>query len=191
LISRHSEIHESFNRLFSLRSLWLKLVQWIVEDLSVVGEEFTHLLKEFSGAMNDILENSLENTLVDLSLFRHGGEVWFGQRFHDEILGLSLELGHLWLVHELMLTKEGIRELDIEDSHVVSDLLISYDTKTWHVNGTSNFDLAVAPLNKGLPDYVISSLRNDASDGVGITSKVSLNSLVAKRLNIEVAVATS
>jgi hypothetical protein len=187
--------------LFSLRSLWLKLVQWIVEDLSVVGEEFTHLLKvdlnnvvllkEFSGAMNDVLENSLENTLVDLSLFRHGGEVWLGQRFHDEILGLSLELGHLWLVHELMLTKEGIRELDIEDSHVVSDLLISDDTKTWHVNGTSNFDLAVAPLNKGLPDYVISSLRNDASDGVGITSKVSLNSLVAKRLNIEVVVATS
>jgi len=141
--------------------------------------------------MNDVLKNGLENTLVDLSLFSHCGKVWLGQRFHDEILGLSFELGHLWLVHELMLTKEGIRELDIKDSHVVSDLLISDDTETWHVNGTSNFDLAVAPFNKSLPDYVISSLRNDASDGVGITSKVSLNSLVAKRLNIEVAVATS
>ena len=79
LVSRNSEIsHQSFHRLFSLRSIWLKLVERIVENLSVVREEFTHLLKvdlddivlseQLTCAMDDVLENGLEDTLVDLSI---------------------------------------------------------------------------------------------------------------------------
>jgi hypothetical protein len=45
LLARHTEIHKSLNGLFSLGSLWLQLVEWIIEHLSVVGKELAHLLE--------------------------------------------------------------------------------------------------------------------------------------------------
>ena len=184
-----------------MRSIWLELVERIVEHSSVVREELTHLLEvdlddvvlgeELSNAVDDVLKNSLEDTLVNLSILGHRGEVRFGKGFHDKILGLSLELSHLWLVHELVLGQEGLRESHIEDPHVVSDLLVADDTEALHVDGTPDFDLPVTPFDEGVPDKIICGLRNDAANRVGIATEVPLHSLVAESLDIEVAVATS
>jgi len=80
LISRHTKVsHQSFNGLFSLRSVRFKLVERVVENLSVVREELAHLLEidlndvvlseELTNAMDDVLKNCLEDTLVNLSIF--------------------------------------------------------------------------------------------------------------------------
>ena len=202
MVSRDSKIsHQSFNGLFSLRSVRLKLVERVVENLSVVGEELTHLLEvdlnnvvlseELTSAVDDVLKNCLEDTLVNLSILGHGGEVGFGEGFHDEVFGLLLELSHLWLVHELVLAKEGLRESHIKDPHVVSDLLVADDTEARHVDCSPDLDLTVAPFYEGVPDNIICGLRNDAANRVGIATEVPLHSFVAESLNIEVAVATS
>ena len=86
LVSRHSEIHQSFHSLFSLRSLRLHLVEGVVQNLPVVGEELAHLLEvdfndgvlrqQLSNDMKDVGENSLEDSLVDLGALCHGCIIW-------------------------------------------------------------------------------------------------------------------
>jgi len=45
LLARHSEIHQSFNSLFSLWGCWLQLIERIVKNLTVGCEELTHLIQ--------------------------------------------------------------------------------------------------------------------------------------------------
>jgi hypothetical protein len=59
--------------------------------------------------MKDVGEHCLEYSLVNLGGLCHGCEIWFGQWFHDQVLGFLLEVSHLWLVDEVVLTLEGLR----------------------------------------------------------------------------------
>ena len=90
-----------------------------------------------------------------------------------------------------MLAKEGVGESNVEDPHVVSDLLISNDTKAWHVDCSPDLDLTVTPFDEGVPDDIICGLGNDVANRVGIATEVPLYSFVAESFNIEVAVASS
>lgn len=159
--------------MFTLRSLWLQFVQWIIENLPVVGEELTHfeqvdlynvvLLEKLTDAVNDVTENCLEDSLVNISDFSHVGIIWLGKRFHDQVLSFILKLGHFWFVSKSVLAEEALGEFDVENTDVVSYLLVTYDTKALHIYGASNLDLTVAPFCERLPDDIICSLGYDAS----------------------------
>jgi hypothetical protein len=140
--------------------------------------------------MKDVVQDCLEYTFVYLGGLCHGGVIWFGKRLHDQILGFSFEFSHLCLVDEVVLTLEGLRESDVKDSYVVSNLLVSNSTEACHVYSSSHLDLAMAPLNKSVPNHIVGCLTYDASHGVRISTEVSLNRFITKRLNIEVAIAT-
>ena len=140
--------------------------------------------------MKDVVQDCLEHTFVYLGGLCHGGVIWFGKRLHDQILGFSFEFSHLCLVDEVVLTLEGLREFDVEDSCVVSNLLVSNSTEVLHGYGPSHLDLALAPLYKSAPNHLVGCLTYDASHGVRVSTEVSLNRFVTKCLNIEVAIAT-
>jgi hypothetical protein len=89
-----------------------------------------------------------------------------------------------------VLTLEGLRESDVKDSYVVSNLLVSNSSEAGHVDGSSDLDLAMAPLNKSVPNHIVGCLTYDASHGVRVSTEVSLNRFITKGLNIEVAIAT-
>lgn len=42
--SRDSVVHQSLNRLLALGRVWLQLVEWVVQHLSVVGKELAELV---------------------------------------------------------------------------------------------------------------------------------------------------
>lgn len=69
-------------------------------------------------------------------------------------------------------------------------MLVTDGTKLRDVDGSSEFDLAVAPLDKSLPYKIIGCLTDDASNRVGVATEVSINGLIAETFNIKVAIAT-
>jgi hypothetical protein len=200
LVAAHSVVHECLHGLFSLWSVWLELVQRVVKDLFVVREELSELIQvdldnnvlseELTNDMEDVLEHILEDCLLELGLLGHTGEVWLLQWLHDDIPGLPFELSHLWLVFQLKVFEEVLAELNVEDPDVISDLLVADDAELRHVDGPADLHLRVAPLYESVPDQVVGRLTDDAPDRVGIASEVSVDCLIAKALNVVVAVTT-
>lgn len=86
----------------------------------------------------------------------------------------------LWLVVELVHLQEVVGQLDEWDAHVVSQLLVSNDTKALDVNSSAFVQLRLGPLGEGAPDNVVGGFADDCADGVRIASEVSLDSLIAK-----------
>jgi len=193
-------VHESLDCLLALRSLGLELVKGVVENLSVVREEFSKLLEvkfdhgvlveQLSNDVEDIRKNGREHCFVDTCDLQHGGEVGLQQRLEEDVRSLALELCHLRFVGKLEVAEEVLTETDVENPNVVFDLLVSNCTKLGHINCPSCFGLGETPLDEGVPDQVIGGLTDDASNRVGIASEVPFNSLIAEAFNIIVAVAT-
>jgi hypothetical protein len=132
----------------------------------------------------------LDDRFVKLGRFTNGSEIWLCKRLSDNIISFSFELSHLWLVSDVVTGKEVFRQLDVENPYVLSDLLVSDDTKLGHVDSTAHLNLVLAPLSEGMPNEVISCLTDDIANCVGVTTEVPLYCFIAKKLNIEVAIAS-
>jgi len=78
-----------------------------------------------------------------------------------DVLGFSFKVSHFRFVLKAEVVEEVLGESYVEDSHVLSELLVTDDTKLWHVNGASSLDLGVAPLYKSLPHQIVGRLTND------------------------------
>lgn len=91
-ITRDTKVHEGFDSLLSLWRLWLQFVERIVEDLSVVGEQFTEFKEinfddlvfreKLTDYLEDVTKSLFENVHIHLSLFAHVGIIWFLEWFH-------------------------------------------------------------------------------------------------------------
>jgi len=90
-----------------------------------------------------------------------------------------------------MVGQEVVRQLNVEDPDIFSYLLVPDDTELLHVDRATDLGLALAPLDESHPNEIIGSLANDVAHGVGVATEISLNSFIAQKLNVEVAVATS
>lgn len=94
--------------MLALRCLRLHLVEWVVQDLSVVAAEFAHLsevdidhltfIEKLTDHLEDVQKHGLEGSFVDLDVFSHGREVWSGHWLKD----YTCEVCHLWLVLQLV-----------------------------------------------------------------------------------------
>jgi hypothetical protein len=58
------------------------------------------------------------------------------------------------------------------------------------LDGSSEFNLAVAPLDESLPHKIVSSLTDDTPNRIGVTTEVSIDGLVTKAFNVEVGIST-
>ena len=90
----------------------------------------------------------------------------------------------------MMVVHEVFRQLDVENSHIVSDLLVADDAELHHVDCSTNLSLTLAPFDKSRPNEVIGCLTDDASHCIGVATEVSLNCFVTEKFNIKVAIAT-
>ena len=199
-VSIHSKVEKCLHGLFALWCLGLQLVQGIIQDLTTVSKELSSFLqinldyvvfcKELTNSHEDILEDCLEHLFVDLSHFCHLSDIGLSEWLCNDIVSFLLKLSHLRFVDEVMVCEEALRQLNVQNSHIFSHLLVSNDTKIHHVDCSTNLSLALAPFDEGVPAKVIGGPTGDISDLIGITTKISLYCFITKKLNIKVAVTT-
>jgi hypothetical protein len=99
-----------------------------------------------------------------------------------------LEYQHLVRVREAVVVHELRSKLDIQHSGVLY-LLEAYDTETGHVDGSTEINLALAPLSKSCPHINVCVMRDDVSNRVWVAPEVPFNCFQAESFNINIAIA--
>lgn len=89
----------------------------------------------------------MERSLLYVRRLGHNGEFGLGRWAHDD-RGLRFNLVHGWVVSKLVLREIALTELDVGDTLVFPDGLVSNAAEVLNDHCTLLFDLALAPFSK-------------------------------------------
>ena len=111
-ITVNSEAQKFLHRLLYLRSKLLRVAEGVVDNLLVIGKDPAHvfqidlndvaLREDLTDAVSQVLNHTHADSMLNSANSGDALVVGLGERFHDEIPGLTLEDQHLVSVSQAM-----------------------------------------------------------------------------------------
>lgn len=192
LLLSWAKVHQCLHSLLALRWRRLELVVRAVNELTAGADELTELShvdvdhgsfgEELASDLEDVAEHGLERALIDIDTLGNASV----RRLSLNVRLDAAEVSMFGFVLQPVGVHEVVGQLDVRDTHVVTELLVADDAEAGNVDGATFVKFGLRPLGERLPTDIVGRFGDDGTNSVGVAAEVSLDGLVAETRNIEV-----